>query len=105
MALGVAILGSIGTAVYRQQVDVPANVSTEVAVATRDSLVSTTAAAEKLPTELADVLLNAREAFMAGLNVVSVVGAVILLGLSILAIILFRHEPLSSATDDVTHFD
>jgi DHA2 family multidrug resistance protein-like MFS transporter len=53
-SLGVAILGSIGTAVYRNQVtkDIPTNVPPSVDEATHDNLASATAAVDQLPNEL-----------------------------------------------------
>jgi MFS transporter, DHA2 family, multidrug resistance protein len=54
-ALGIAILGSIGTAVYRSQVTgaLPAGVPPEAAQAARDTLGGAVAAAGQLPDQLA----------------------------------------------------
>jgi DHA2 family multidrug resistance protein-like MFS transporter len=91
IATGVAVLGSIGTAVYRSQVDVPADTPAELASATRDTLATAVAATEALPPGLATQLLGpAQEAFTSGLNMVAVVAAVALAVLGVLAIALLR---------------
>jgi DHA2 family multidrug resistance protein-like MFS transporter len=88
IAMGVAVLGSVGTAVYRGGISVPDGVPADVAAATGESLAGAVAAAGHLPTELALQLLEpAREAFTNGLNVVAGVGMVGMLvaGLAALA--------------------
>jgi MFS transporter, DHA2 family, multidrug resistance protein len=66
-ALGIAVLGSIGTAVYRNQVAarLPADVPPAATTATRETLGGAVAAAAQLPEPLAATLLGAaREAFV-----------------------------------------
>src|ERR671914_2373588 len=80
-ALGIAILGSIGTAVYRTEVAdrLPAGVPEAAADAARDTLGGAFEIAESLPAELGSALVAAAEiAFVDALHfvaVVSVVGA------------------------------
>jgi MFS transporter, DHA2 family, multidrug resistance protein len=79
-ALSIAILGTIGTAVYRSQVDdgIPAGVPADSAEAARDTLGGALAASRDLPAVLgADLLDVAREAFTQGLQVVAFVSAVV----------------------------
>jgi MFS transporter, DHA2 family, multidrug resistance protein len=79
-ALSIAILGTIGTAVYRSQVDdgIPEGVSADTVEAARDTLGGAVAASGDLPAGLAEALLvAAREAFTQGLQVVAFVSAVI----------------------------
>jgi MFS transporter, DHA2 family, multidrug resistance protein len=79
-ALSIAILGTIGTAVYRSQVDdgIPEGVSADTVEAARDTLGGAVAASGDLPAGLAEALLDAaREAFTQGLQVVAFVSAVI----------------------------
>ncbi|MGH3679233.1 MAG: hypothetical protein ACRDT2_02960, partial [Natronosporangium sp.] len=98
IATGIAVLGSLGTAVYRSQVTVPADVPAELGTATRDTLASAAAAAEQLPAGIATGLLEpAREAFITGLNVVAGVGTVALAGFAVAAIILLRRTGTSDA--------
>ncbi|MGE0220209.1 MFS transporter [Mycolicibacterium sp.] len=83
MALGIATLGSIVTAVYRTAIP-PPGLPAAVAPQVRDSLPSALEAAESLPAPLAEqVLSGAKEAFTHGLAVASGVGAVLLLAASV----------------------
>ena len=68
-ALGIAILGTIGTAVYRGRMadGVPAGVAPDAADDARDTLGGTLAVAERLPGPLgADLLGTAHEACIHG---------------------------------------
>jgi MFS transporter, DHA2 family, multidrug resistance protein len=102
-ALGIAILGSIGTAVYRHRVDdaVPAALGPEASDTARDTLGGATDVAEQLPDQLGAALLAAaREAFTDGLEVAAVTGAVLVAALAVGAAILLRRihagEPQTS---------
>ncbi|NDL58688.1 MFS transporter [Phytoactinopolyspora mesophila] len=80
IAMGVALLGSLGTAIYRSQVAVPEGTSADVAAAVNDGLPSAVVAAADVPGDLGHQLLDgAREAFTNGLNVVAGIGAVAIL--------------------------
>jgi DHA2 family multidrug resistance protein-like MFS transporter len=77
-ALSIAILGTLGTAIYRAQVDdgIPAGVPADSADAARDTLGGALAESETLPSGVgADLLDAAREAFTQGLRVVALVSA------------------------------
>jgi DHA2 family multidrug resistance protein-like MFS transporter len=92
-ALGIAILGSIGAAIYRNQVTVsmPADLPAEAATATRETLGGAVLAATQLPAPLATALLDAaRQAFVQGMQLAAVVGTVGLAGLAILAAVMLR---------------
>jgi MFS transporter, DHA2 family, multidrug resistance protein len=92
-ALGIAILGSIGTAVYRSQVSgtVPANVPREEAEPAEDTLGGAIAAADRLPARAAAELVDAaRDAFMQGLQVAAATTAVLMAALAVLAAMLLR---------------
>ncbi|MGH3946868.1 MAG: MFS transporter [Pseudonocardiaceae bacterium] len=102
IALGIAVLGSIGTAVYRNQVadTVPAGVPPEAADATRETLGGAVAAANQLPGERGVELLNtAREAFTQGLQFNAGLSAVIVLGLAIMSATLLRRASTRSDPD------
>jgi DHA2 family multidrug resistance protein-like MFS transporter len=91
IALGVAVLGSIGTAIYRADVSVPPEVPAQAAEAASDTLVGATAAAAELPDQVAAAVLGpAQEAFTAGLNVAAAVSVPVLLLLAIGAVIMLR---------------
>lgn len=104
VAFGVAVLGTIGTAVYRLSVagDLPAGAFPPGTVdAAEDSLVSATAVAAQLPEPLGGTLLGtAREAFTSGFNVAAAVGVPAAIGLAVLAVVLLRHvRPAGAAAE------
>ncbi|MGY4691712.1 MFS transporter [Salibacterium sp. K-3] len=100
-ALGLAVLGSVSTVVYRNQITdtMPAGVPAEAAEATRNTLVDATEAAQSLPGPLGTVLLTAaREAFTNGVNTVAMISALILIGVAIVVVTLLRHINPSGGT-------
>jgi DHA2 family multidrug resistance protein-like MFS transporter len=102
-ALGIAVLGSIGIAVYRSQVAdaVPADAPPETAEAAHNTLGGAVAAAGQLPDRVgADLLETAREAFTHGLHLTAITSAALALGMAILAVALLRHVPTGSELED-----
>jgi DHA2 family multidrug resistance protein-like MFS transporter len=101
-ALGIAILGSIGVAIYRGELTdrLPADVPAEAAAIARDTLGSAVAVAEQLPERLGTVVLEmSREAFVHGMQLTATITAVIALGLAILAVAVLRNvRPGASET-------
>jgi DHA2 family multidrug resistance protein-like MFS transporter len=92
-ALGIAVFGSIGVAVYRSRLEdgVLAAIPPEQAEAARDTLGGANEAAAQLPGDLGAALLDsAHDAFIAGLQVTAVTGAVMLAALAVLVAILVR---------------
>ncbi|MGO1397889.1 MAG: MFS transporter [Brevibacterium yomogidense] len=92
-ALGIAVLGSIGTAIYRSRVldSMPADVPEEGAEVVSSSLGAAFSVAEQLPTENAAHLVeSARSAFIDGLGAASVVGALILVAAAVLCPLLLH---------------
>ena len=88
-ALGIAILGSIGTAAYRA--DLPSDLPSDVAAPVREGLPAATAAAAHLPAQVADTILTtARHAFTHSMNVVSLVGCLLLLTTALAATLTLR---------------
>ncbi len=102
-ALGIALLGSLATAVYRAQVTqaIPTGVPRGAAEATQDTLGGATSAANQLPAAL---LAKATEAFTAGLQVAALTSAITLAGMATVAMILLRHVrtdlPVTDQTQD-----
>jgi len=93
-ALGIAILGSVGTAVYRSGVAaaIPAGVPAEAAEAARGTLGGAVAVAGQLPDQLGAALLGtAHEAFAHGLQLTAATSAVIVTSLAVVAVVLLRH--------------
>jgi DHA2 family multidrug resistance protein-like MFS transporter len=92
-ALGIAVLGAAGTAVYRSEIEgaVPAGVPPETAEAARDTLGAAVAAGDKLPDPLAPALVDAaREAFTEALQVAATISAAVAIGAAALAAALLR---------------
>ncbi|MBC3195031.1 MFS transporter [Pseudonocardia sp. C8] len=91
VALGVAVTGSVLTAVYTGRLVVPPGVPAVAAARSGESLAGAVTAAGELPGDLAGALLSsAREAFGAGLSAVGLLGAGLLLGAVALALTALR---------------
>jgi len=93
-AMGIAVLGSIGTAVYHSRMDtaVPAELPADVAEATRDTLGGAVDVAKHLPEQLSDPLLQAaQEAFTEGMRLAATAGTAIMAVIAVLAAIMLRH--------------
>jgi DHA2 family multidrug resistance protein-like MFS transporter len=95
IALGVATLGTVGTAVYRAQIvdSIPAGVPTSAADAARESIANAVASARDLPGPVADSLVEvAGTAFTSGLHVVAGIAAAGTVACAALALAAFRHR-------------
>jgi DHA2 family multidrug resistance protein-like MFS transporter len=95
-ALGIAALGSVGTAVYRSVLGnhLPAGVPVDAARAAHDSLAGATSVAQTLPDAVGSALLQtARTAFTDGLHVAATISAVLLLVLSVVVVTMLRRIP------------
>ncbi|MFI6287297.1 MFS transporter [Streptomyces sp. NPDC051018] len=90
LALGVAILGSLATAVYRGRVgdEFPAGTPDEVAEAAGDSLAGASSSVNELPAGWLD---QAEEAATSGLNTAMLVAACGTLVLAFLSAVVLRH--------------
>ena len=78
-ALGIALLGSTITAVYRRTVEVPDGLSAADAHTAGDTLAGAASVATRVPTELADRVIDAgRVAFVDGAHAAGLLGAVLL---------------------------
>jgi MFS transporter, DHA2 family, multidrug resistance protein len=95
-ALGIAVLGSIGIAVYRSGMadGIPAGVASEEAAAARDTLGGAVGVAVRLPSDLGAALLDAaRASFTQGLHVAATVSVAVAIGLAIVVAVLLREPP------------
>ena len=92
-ALGIAILGSIGTAIYRRAMagSVVDGIPPDAAVAARDTLGGAVAAAGQLRGLGAALLDTARKAFTHGLQVTAITSALVVLGMAVLVMVSLRH--------------
>ncbi len=98
-ALGIAVLGSLGMAIYRSQVAyaIPSTVSAEAAAAARDTLGGAVALAGQLPDALGATLLHvARSAFTQALQMTAVTGLVVMVGLTILVVLALGQASMGS---------
>lgn len=97
-ALGVAILGSIGTAVYRMRMldTMPNGVPADVREIARGTLGGATAVAEQLPGQLGAALLGtARDAFVQAFVTAVAVNAILVLATAVVATLLLRRYQAS----------
>jgi DHA2 family multidrug resistance protein-like MFS transporter len=95
-ALGIAILGSIGTAVYRNALvnRLPPGVPSEAVEIARDTLGAAVSVAEQLPEQLGLMLLGiAKTSFIQGLHLTASISSTIAIGAAIMILILLRRVP------------
>jgi DHA2 family multidrug resistance protein-like MFS transporter len=93
-ALGVALLGSVGTAIYRSQIvhTLSAPIPSAVLVAARESLEGAVGAARSVPGQLAAELVNAaRITFTDEYHAVAIISAILLVGVAALIVVMLRH--------------
>jgi MFS transporter, DHA2 family, multidrug resistance protein len=103
-ALGIAVLGSIGTAVYRSQLadTVPIGVPADAATVARATLGGAVAVAGRLPEQVgAELLRTARDAFAQSFELAAGISADIALGTAIVATALLRHARAGQAEEPV----
>jgi MFS transporter, DHA2 family, multidrug resistance protein len=101
-ALGIAILGSIGVAVYRSDLatSLPADLPSQAAAATRDTLGGAAGVAAQLPDGVGNALLAAaRQAFTQGMQLTVLLSAVVALGGAVLATVLLRAVPTTAQAE------
>jgi len=99
-ALGIAILGSIGVAIYRGELaaDLPATVPAGAAEVARDTLGGAVGVAGQLQDGAAAVLLDvARGAFVDGMHLTSAIAAVVAVGLAVLTLVALRSHGVGSS--------
>lgn len=98
VAMGVALLGSLATLMYRLQINrLNSEVMTDdVSIAIVDSLWATVAIAERLPV---GVLKEAQFAFIQGMNMAATVSGVIIFTLAFLAAVNLRHVEVTEKSE------
>lgn len=91
LALGVATLGAVGTAVYRSAFTVPDGLSEQASATAADSLAGAASTAEGLPAETAAALMDAaRAAFASGLSAVGYISAAVAVLLTAATLLFLR---------------
>jgi DHA2 family multidrug resistance protein-like MFS transporter len=102
-ALGIAVLGAVGTAVYRGQVDtsLPTGLPSDTAEAARDTLGAALGASDRLPDSVAlDLVDAARGAFTEALQLAATISAAVAVGAGILAVALLRGVRTGSEAEE-----
>ncbi|MDQ3786856.1 MAG: MFS transporter [Actinomycetota bacterium] len=107
IGLGIATLATIGTAVYRSNVEgALGSVPADAANAARESIDRAVDAAGDLPAQQgADLLASARESFTSGLHVVGVIAAILYAGLCVLVLRAFRNANAHGGDDTAKQDD
>lgn len=100
-ALGIAVLGSLGSFAYRRSVaaSVPADQPDSGVLLAADNLAGFLAEAENRPGGVnLDLLDVAHHAFASGMHAVALAGGVIMLGVALLVLAKLRHlQPIGTA--------
>ncbi|MEU1969598.1 MFS transporter [Micromonospora sediminicola] len=103
VGLGVAVIGSIGAAVYRTRLgdSLHGEVPADVVSSASDGIAGAVTAAQRLPSEVGAVVLErAGAAFADGLTVAAVVCGAAALALAVVAVVAFRHVPSYGSQQD-----
>jgi MFS transporter, DHA2 family, multidrug resistance protein len=96
--LGLAILGTVGAAVYRSTVTVPGDLPAGSADLAGDSIAGATSVAADLPAaQGSDLLTSAQNAFVDGFRTVALIGAILYACTALLVAIRLRHVPAFGA--------
>lgn len=91
MALGVAIIGSITTFIYRQQIIPPPNIPENLAEQAKDTITGAVGVVEQLSNETGvELLLLAKSSFITALNVVGIINSLVLIILIIIILKVFQ---------------
>lgn len=102
LAVGVALLGSLTTTIYRTRMVVPPDASPETGDRLADSLSSATTYSDQVP---AETIEHARTAFMVGFNTASMVAGGAIVAVTVLCTFALRHiRPIAGPEpcDDVS---
>jgi DHA2 family multidrug resistance protein-like MFS transporter len=102
-ALGIAILGSIGVAVYRGQLadTLPAGIPAQAAAVARDTLGGAVGVAARLPASAGVALVDAaREAFARGMQLSVALSATVAVVVAVMATILLREVPVIAEAEE-----
>jgi DHA2 family multidrug resistance protein-like MFS transporter len=88
IAAGVALLGSLTTAIYRRDIEIPAGLSASVAETYGNSLSGASSVADRIP---ADAFDYARSVFTGGLNTAALVAGMAIAFASAACFVMLRH--------------
>ncbi len=106
LAMGVALLGVVGTAVYQSQVEVGQGVPADAAASAGESVAGAMAVAGELPAgESADLLHSAFQATTASLQGTAAISAAITLAAAVLTMFTLRHVPRTGRENSAKNTD
>jgi DHA2 family multidrug resistance protein-like MFS transporter len=88
IAVGVALLGSLTTALYRSQAQAPSDVTPQIADRVTDSLGGALAVSDRVSP---DTIQSAQEAFTTGLNIASLTAGAAIVAVTALCLLMLRH--------------
>lgn len=106
MAMGIAVIGSIGTAVYRRQMadSIPDSVPLEQAEIAIDTIGGALGVIARLPAgSAADLLQVVQTSFSAALHTNAIIGALIMFATALLTARFLRHLPVLGASPAAEH--
>ena len=101
-ALGIAILGSIGMAVYRAELaaSLPAGIPAEATAVARDTLGGAVGVASQLGGQAGAALVEvAREVFVQGMQLTVTLSAAVAVGVAVMAAVLLRGVPAGAEAE------
>ncbi|WP_033288919.1 MFS transporter [Amycolatopsis jejuensis] len=91
IAMGIAVFGSIATAVYRDRIEVPSSIPAAATAEATDSMAGALHAGSTLPGPLGEQLVTtAREAFTSGLHTVAGIAAGIVVVFAVVGMVALR---------------
>ncbi|WP_063131022.1 MFS transporter [Nocardia fusca] len=88
IAAGVALLGSLTTAIYRRDIEIPSGLSTSVAETYGNNLSGASSVADRIP---ADAFDHARSVFTGGLNTAALVAGIAIAFAASACFVMLRH--------------
>lgn len=101
IAMGVALIGMIGTTVYRGLIDLPAGVPADAAETVKESIAGAYTTAATLPDNVAaQVLTTSNEAFTTALNVAALGSALLAVLLAVMSSTLLKQVPPTGQAPD-----
>jgi DHA2 family multidrug resistance protein-like MFS transporter len=104
LAMGIAILGVVGTAVYQNQIEVGPGIPAEVAASAGESIAGAMSAAGGLPAgQSGELLRSAYDALSGSLQATAVISAVITLVAAVLSVFALRHVPRTGGGGATVH--
>lgn len=98
LSLGVALIGSIGVATYRSQIELPGGLPANVVASAKESLDGAVSAVAGLPADVSSAVLEpARAAFTSGLNLGAWIAAAVAAVGAVVAALRLKHIPPTGA--------